>query len=173
MDPYIGEIRLFASTYAPQGWALCDGQLLPLNGNEALFALLGTQYGGDGRTTFGLPDLRGLVVCGTGQGTGLNSYALAQTFGAATVPLAAAQTPHTHTVMASTLPAQSRTPTGNVFAVPASPTTLYAQGSKAGVTPRALDAALLSMEGGNAPHANLMSSIAVSHIICISGIFPS
>jgi microcystin-dependent protein len=174
MDPYIGEIRLFASTYAPKGWLLCDGQSVQINDNQLLFALLGTRYGGDGTTTFQVPDLRGLLVCGTGQGTGLaNNYALGQTFGQPTVTLTQAQTPHTHAVMASTLAATSRVPTNGVFAVPATPAVLYAQNSAGGLTQRTLDSALLSTAGGNSPHANLMASIAVNYIICSQGLFPS
>lgn len=173
MDPYIGEIRLFASIYAPRGWALCAGQSLPVTGNEALFALLGTTYGGDGRTTFNLPDLRGLLVCGTGQASGSpNNYVLGQTFGVAQVAVTEAQMPsHTHPLTASKQAASALTPTGNVFAAPSS-VPEYVNSGATGFVARNLAATALSSEGGSQPHANLMPTMAVNYIICIQGIFP-
>jgi len=103
VDSYVGEIRMFGGNYAPDGWALCDGSLLQVANNEALFSLLGSTYGGDGRSTFGLPDLRGRLPVGQGQGTGLSNRVLAQAIGAETVALAAAEVaPHSHPVGAGT-----------------------------------------------------------------------
>src|SRR5580658_742842 len=97
--PYVGEIRMFGFGFAPQGWALCNGQLLPINQNQALFSLLGTTYGGDGRTTFALPDLQGRVPIHMGQGAGLSPYVMGQVGGVENVTLTIAQIPaHTHTV---------------------------------------------------------------------------
>lgn len=174
MDPYLGEIRLFASIYAPRGWALCAGQSLPITGNEALFTLLGTTYGGDGRTTFNLPELRGLLVCGTGQGPGSpNRYVLGQSFGVAQVAVIEAQMPpHTHPVTASTQAANALVPTGNVFAAPSS-VPEYVNSGATGFVARDLAATMLSSEGGNQPHANLMPTMAVNYIISIQGIFPT
>jgi microcystin-dependent protein len=115
-EPFVGEIRMFGFGFAPQGWALCDGQLLPINQNTALFSLLGTTYGGDGRTTFALPDLRSRVPVGQGQGPGLSSYAEGQASGAETVTLAASQMPgHTHQVKASSSAAGSGQPEGRTL----------------------------------------------------------
>ncbi|WCM28918.1 tail fiber protein [Sphingomonas sp. QA11] len=174
MDPYIGEIRLFASIYAPRGWALCAGQSLPIIGNEALFTLVGTTYGGDGRTTFNLPDLRGLLVCGTGQAPSSPiTYTLGQSFGVAQVTVTEAQMPpHTHSITASTQPANALVPTGNVFAAPSS-VPEYVNSGATGFVARNLAATALSSEGGSMPHANLMPTMAVNYIICIQGIFPA
>src|SRR5690625_4414253 len=99
MDTFIGTIQLFAFDFVPRGWAACNGQLLPISQHTALYSLLGTQYGGDGRTTFGLPDLRGRVPLGQGQGPGLASYAVGETGGAETTTLTTEQLPaHTHAV---------------------------------------------------------------------------
>ncbi|MES1975283.1 MAG: tail fiber protein [Pseudomonadota bacterium] len=173
MDPYIGEIRLFASIYAPVGWALCNGQTLPVSGNEILFSLLGTTYGGDGTTTFNLPDLRGLLACGAGHGAGLsNTYALGQTFGKASVTLTEAQLPaHTHTATASTQPASSKIPTGNLYA--AATTAEYANAGAASLVTRDLNIQALSTEGQSAAHSNLMSTLAVTYIMCTNGLYPS
>jgi len=173
MDPYLGEIRLFASTFAPVGWQLCNGQTLSINEYEALYSLIGTTYGSDNSSTFKLPDLRGLLVCSPGQGTGLTSYTLGQTFGQANVALSEAQAPHSHSVMAANQPATGTVPTNNMFAVAESPALVYAKASAGGLTMRTLDPALLSMSGGNAAHNNLMSSLAVNYIICTQGLFPS
>jgi microcystin-dependent protein len=172
MDPYLGEIRLFASNFAPAGWQFCNGQSLSINEYETLYALIGTTYGGDS-STFKLPDLRGLLVCSPGQGTGLSSYTLGQTFGQPGVALTEAQAPHTHSVMATNQPATSTVSTTNLFAVAESPALVYARASVGGITPRTMDSALLTMEGANAMHANLMSSLAVNYIICTQGLFPS
>jgi len=108
VDSYVGEIRMFGGNYAPDGWALCDGSLLQVANNEVLFSLLGTTYGGDGRSTFGVPDLRGRLPVGQGQGLGLSNRVLAQAIGAETVALAAAEVaPHSHPVGAGTAAAAS------------------------------------------------------------------
>ena len=110
-EPFVGEIRMFGFGFAPQGWAPCNGQLLPINQNQALFSLLGTTYGGDGEATFALPDLRSRVPVGQGQGPGLSAYAEGQAGGAETVTLTATQMPgHTHPVRASSSAAGSTSP---------------------------------------------------------------
>lgn len=175
MDPYLGEIRLFGGTYAPVGWLLCQGQSLSISEYTALYSLLGVTYGGDARITFNLPDLRGLLTCGTGQGAGLtNNYALGQSFGTATVTLTPAQMPgHTHGLLASTLPADNAVPTSRLFAVPASPVVEYLVGTPSGGSVLPLDADMLLPAGENGAHSNLMPTVALSYIICTQGIFPA
>jgi microcystin-dependent protein len=131
--PYVGEIMLAGFTFAPQGWASCDGQLLPISQNETLFQLIGTTYGGDGEVTFAMPDLRGRVAVGTGQGPGLSNYGLAEAAGSETVTLTSAQMPaHTHAIDATALTAAVRVknavgtqsgPAGHVFAIDSPPFT--------------------------------------------------
>lgn len=185
MDPYVGEIRLFAGTYAPRNWAFCQGQLLPISGNEALFSLIGTTYGGDGQTTIGIPDLRGLIVCGTGQGNGsTNTYAQGQTFGQVTAPVSEAQMPaHTHAVQASSQAADATAPANKLFAAATSPPvtppatpasyTLYANGSASNISKRNLKGTAVAKVGSGQPHPNLMPTLAVSYIICLNGFFPN
>lgn len=114
-EPFLGEIKMFAGNFAPRGWALCNGQLLPINQNSALFSLLGTTYGGDGETTFGLPDLRGRVPVHAGQGPGLSNYAQGQKGGQETVTLTVPNLPpHNHTINANNTIGNSNDPTGKL-----------------------------------------------------------
>lgn len=116
-DPFVGEIRMFAGDYAPEGWALCNGQLLSVSQYQTLFALLGTTYGGDGSSTFALPDMRGRLPVHFGQGTGLTPRTLGASGGSETVALSTAQMPsHGHTMQASADPASTTDPSGNVLA---------------------------------------------------------
>lgn len=167
-DPYIGEIRMFAGNFAPVGWMFCEGQLLPISENEVLFALIGTTYGGDGQSTFGLPDLRGRLPVHQGTGPGLSTKVLGEVSGVETVTLSTNQIPaHTHGLAASTSAAETSQPTNNVFAQSDSET-------YSGQTPNtALNNAALSNVGGSQPHDNLMPSLCVSFIISLYGIFPS
>ena len=198
----MSEIRLFAGDFAPKTWSMCNGSLLAINTNQALFALLGTTYGGDGRATFGLPDLRGRSAVGTGQGAGLSYYALGQMGGTNTVSLLASQMPaHTHTATTGASTGQSggtalltavnaggqASPTGNYLGVDDSGTgaSTYATGGTG--TPVAMNSASLvtsnglvsapsvavAMNGASQPHSNTMPSLALNYIICIYGIFPS
>lgn len=185
-EAYIGEIRMFAGDYAPQDWALCNGSLLSVNDNQALFTLLGTRYGGDGVTTFGLPDYRGRLPIGQGTGTGLSPRLLAQTTGVETVALVSANTPaHSHAFVVSSTMATSTTP---VPSPPASASQTFGQFSPLGaikglystatgtsatvnLNPNFLDTALGPAVG--TPHTNLMGSLAVNYIICLAGIYPS
>lgn len=163
-SPYTGEIRIFAGTFAPSGWALCEGQILPIVENEALFNLIGTSYGGDGQTTFALPDLRGRVPLHQG-----NGFVLSQRGGAESVALLPAQLPqHSHLLMASADPADSPNPEGRVLAETAT-STPYFQGP----TPIPLAPSSVGSAGGNQPHNNLQPFLCVNHIICLAGIFPS
>src|SRR3979490_2969928 len=116
-QPYVGEIRMFAGNFAPAGWMVCEGQLLPISENETLFTLIGTTYGGDGQSTFALPDLRGRVPVHQGQGPGLGNFIIGKTDGVEQVTLTAQQVPaHTHAFAASSAPGDSSTPQGTVLA---------------------------------------------------------
>lgn len=178
MDPYIGEIRLFAGTFPPRGWSFCDGSSLTVQNNETLFSLIGTTWGGDGRTTFNLPDLRGRVVVGSGQGPGLASYALGQRAGEETVRLYEHAMPaHTHALMVSKNPAQSKVPTNAVFAKTACQTApsgneglAYA---KAEGDDRPLAPESNATVGSGEPHDNMMPCLAINYIIALEGLYPS
>jgi microcystin-dependent protein len=170
MDQYVGEIRMFGGNFAPVGWAFCDGSLLPISENETLFALIGTTYGGDGQTTFALPDLRGRLPLhmGTNPSTG-TAYLLGAKSGVETVTLTPGQLPrHTHTVQASALAGTSNTPEGNVWA---SGKLLYADGSSSPAL--TMSPGSLSSAGNNQPHSNIMPYLTISFIIALEGIFPS
>lgn len=177
MEGYLGEIRLFAPNFAPRNWALCNGQLLPISTNQALFAILGTTYGGNGTTNFALPDLRGRTAVGEGSGPGLSPYTLGQKTGTATTKLTANQLPpHNHTVSGSihmqttNLPADSETPTGSFFANDGS-TKFDVQHDN--VTMKPVNVNLTANAGGSFDINNMMPYMAVNYIICLSGTFPS
>lgn len=164
-EPYIGEIRLFAGNFAPMDWALCDGSLLSIAENEALFSLLGTTYGGDGQTTFALPDLRGRVPIHRS-----TTYPLGSKAGTETVTLITNQLPaHTHTVNASTAPGDAENPSNALWAQ--SPQTSY--DNTANPTLAAMNPTSVTSVGGNQPHDNMMPTLTVSYIISLYGIYPS
>jgi microcystin-dependent protein len=166
-EPFVGEIRMFGFGFAPQGWALCNGQLLPISQNTALFSLLGTTYGGDGRTTFALPNMQSRVPVCQGQGPGLSSYAEGQAGGAETVTLAAAQMPgHTHPVKASSSAAGSDQPGGRALARSASH--IYTAEPD---TSTVMNADMLGGAGGSQPHGNIQPYLAVNFCIALTGIF--
>jgi len=198
MEGTIGEIRVFAANFAPKNWASCEGQLLPINSNTALFSILGTQYGGDGKTTFALPDLRGRTVLGIGQGAGLSNYAIGERTGMENVTLITPQMPvHNHGA------------TGHVGDVTAT-ATLYgvndsggqdnpggnfiAEDTGAGVTPYAASGTPVAMNAGaititdvvvpppsvtvgpagsTMPHPNMQPSLVMYYVICMYGVFPA
>lgn len=166
---YVGEIRMFGGDYAPAGWALCNGQELPIAEYEVLFALIGTTYGGDGQSTFALPDLRGRIPVhrGTNPVTG-TKYDLSTKAGAETVTLSLPQLPaHTHSVHASKLQGDSNTPLNQVWSQSAKVFSTAAEGSSA-----LMDANSLSIAGGNQPHDNMMPSLAITFIIAVTGLYP-
>ena len=168
-QPFIGEIRLFAGTFAPIGWEFCNGQLMPISENDALFTLIGTTYGGDGQQTFALPDLQSRVPLHMGQGPGLQSYQIGEQAGVESVTLTTNQTPsHSHAFLASTAPGGSNTPQGNVVATP-SVTKLY----RLATPSDPMAANLISPTGGSQPHENLMPYVAINYIISMFGVFPS
>ncbi|GAA4363072.1 tail fiber protein [Hymenobacter saemangeumensis] len=178
MDEFIGIIKIFAGNFAPRGWAICDGSLLPISQNTALFSLLGTMYGGNGTTTFALPDLRGRVPVGVGQGPGLSPYTQGQLSGSENVTLTTGQMPaHNHLLNGSSTPGTTDALAGNFLALPNGTTnnteeavTVHAYGPSANVTanPAAIGAA-----GGNQPVPVLQPLLAINYIICLEGIYPS
>ena len=164
-QPYVGEIRMFGGNFAPAGWMFCEGQLLPISENETLFTLIGTTYGGDGQSTFALPDLRGRLPIHQGAG-----FVLAETGGAETVTLTTPQIPaHTHLLVASGNNAATANASGNVLAQTPSHTP-YISGFPAS-TPMAANS--VGPVGGSQPHDNFQPYLCVSFIISLFGIFPS
>src|SRR6476646_10656616 len=164
-EPFLSEIRMFSFNFPPKGWALCAGQLLPINQNQALFALLGTTYGGNGYTNFALPDLRGRVPLGAGQSGGGSDYQLGSTGGEETVKLAVAQLPsHTHPVRANSGASTTKDPTN---AVPAK------GGAYAATQNAKMNAVMLGKTGGGQAHENRQPYLSLNYIIALVGIFPS
>jgi microcystin-dependent protein len=162
-QPFVGEIRMFAGNFAPAGWMFCEGQLLPISENETLFQLIGTTYGGDGQSTFALPDLRGRVPIHQG-----NGFILAETGGAEEITLTVNQTPaHSHPWLASTANANSNSPVGGVPAV--------AQGDlyTTTFTPSPMSPQAISPVGGSQPHTNFQPYLCINYIISLFGLFPS
>ena len=173
-NPYIGEIRLFAGNYAPVNWHLCDGTLLPISGNEALFSLIGTAYGGNGVNNFALPDFRGRVGINQGQGTGLSNYTLGQNGGAVDVTLTSATTPaHTHALITAGSAATSPTAgPGVTFANTTGQNVMYINNGASGTTQTSPAATTIGNSGSGLPHENLMPGLSVNYIISLAGIFP-
>ena len=162
-EPFLSEIRLMSFTFAPKGWALCNGQLLPINQNQALFSLLGTTYGGDGRVNFALPDLRGRAPLHMG-----GSHTLGERAGEQAHTLAVSELPaHTHAVQASSTPGNTPVPTGAVLAD--SPSQLY--GPAASLT--GINPGTVASVGGSQPHQNMQPFLTITFCIALQGIFPS
>lgn len=162
-QPYVGEIRMFAGNFAPAGWMFCEGQLLPISENETLFQLIGTTYGGDGESTFALPDLRGRIPIHQG-----NGFILAETGGAEEITLTANQIPaHSHPLLASETAATANSPQGNL---PAEATSRIYRAP--GGTLSAMAPAAIGPVGGSQPHTNFQPYLCVDFIISLFGIFP-
>lgn len=177
MDPFLGEIRLMGFGLIPRGWLACQGQLLPINQNQALFSLLGTMYGGNGQTTFALPDLRGRAIVGVGQGPGLSSYVQGQQGGTEGVTLTVAQMPgHAHLLSGSLKAdggADASDPAGAYPAAPADATLPFATGTpNATMSTTALTGSTASAGSGTA-HENRQPVLGMNYCIAIQGIFPS
>ncbi len=173
-EAFIGEIGIFAFTYPPQNWADCNGQLLDISSHTALFSLLGTTYGGDGRTNFALPDLRGRVPIHTGQGSGLSNYPLGTPGGVERVTLATAQLPahnHAATAHATSAVADQRSPQNNIWATEAAGTTATYH---SGAPNEVMDPQCVTTEntGNGQPHENRQPYLAVRFCICLNGIYP-
>lgn len=170
---YVGEIRLFGFPRIPNGWFACDGSLKPISQYEVLYTLLGTTYGGDGVTTFGLPDLRGQLPMHQGQGPGLTPRVIGEASGSEQVTLLPAQMPtHGHLLMATSSPANATVPGSTVQPGALADDTMYVT-DMTGATPLLPAAASVSPSGGTQPHDNLMPTQAVSFCIAWAGIFPS
>ena len=175
MDPFVAEIRIFPFNFAPKGWAFCDGQLMPISQNTALFSLLGTFYGGDGKSTFALPDLQGRSAMHPGQGQGLSQRFLGEEGGEETVTLLVSEIPlHTHALMATTSPSTTTLPAadtsfgrsgGGSFYKANSPTPF---GPTTAMAPQALPPA-----GGGLPHNNLQPYLTLNYCIALQGVFPA
>jgi microcystin-dependent protein len=184
--PFLSEIKLFAFNFPPKGWAICAGQLLPINQNQPLFSLLGTTYGGNGQTNFALPDLRGRVPNSWGQGAGLQDYGLGEQGGAEAVTLAVSDMPaHTHAVNVTPLngnlgsknaAANQRGPAGNVPAIEAAGVTaIYSTAAADAVLGASAVAPAVSAAnvGGGQAHSNLQPYLVLNYCIALNGIFPS
>ena len=162
-EPFLSEIRIFSFNFAPRGWALCNGQFLPINQNQALFALLGTTYGGNGQTTFALPNLQGKTPIHFG-----NNHTLGETAGAQSVTLTQSQMPaHTHTLQGTSNKAITNVPSGNVFA--RANTEVYNSASSL----TTLSPTSVTNVGGSQAHNNMMPFLTLNFCIALQGIFPS
>ena len=168
-DPYVGEIRMFAGNFAPRNYAYCDGQLVQVLQNEALFSLFGTTYGGDGRTTFGLPDLRGRIPVHMGSGPGLSSHPIGQKSGSESVALSASSLPaHNHTLQASGSPATESRPAGNTLAGD-TPIDVY---QTLGPSDD-MSASSTTGAGSGDSHPNVQPFLCIHFIVALFGVFPS
>lgn len=169
-DPFVAEIRIFAFNFAPKGWAFCDGQIMPISQNTALFSLLGTTYGGDGKSTFALPNMQGSAPLHPGQGQGLSLYDLGQIGGSETVTLLVSEMPvHTHTMNADTLDiADTNVPSPNASFANSSGGAIYrpTAGSQMAFN-------TLSQAGGSLPHNNMQPYLTLNFCIAMQGVFPA
>jgi microcystin-dependent protein len=167
-DNYVGEIRMFAGNFAPAGWALCQGQSMPISENDVLFTLIGTTYGGDGQQTFNLPNLAGRVAVHQGTGSGLSTYIIGQAGGLESVTLATNQLPaHTHPELATEAAADQLTAANNM---PAEATKRFYATPGA---PAAMNAGNLTPVGGSQPHENMQQYLVINFIISLFGIYPN
>ncbi|SMC29656.1 Microcystin-dependent protein [Andreprevotia lacus DSM 23236] len=171
--PFVGEIRIFAGTFAPVGWALCNGQQLSISENEVLYSLIGTTYGGDGQIYFLAPNLNGRLPIGQGQGLGLSQRVVGQSFGSENVTLTTSNLPtHTHTVQASKDAATTATP-GNTGMLATTGSNFYHAGTPPSPTAVKLSPGTLSTTGNTLPHSNMMPTLSLNYIIATAGIYPS
>ncbi|HYP19486.1 MAG TPA: tail fiber protein [Chloroflexia bacterium] len=169
-DQFVAEIRIFPFNFPPTGWAFCDGQLLPISQNTALFALLGTFYGGDGKSTFALPDMRGNAPMQTGQGAGLSLRSLGEESGVETITLLVSEIPvHTHGLMASINPADNKLPSPPLVLGASTEGLAYTTGSPT-LTQMAFQA--LTPAGGSLPHNNMQPYLTLNYCIALQGVFP-
>lgn len=171
--PYIGEIRMFGFGRTPNDWQACDGSLLPISQYDALFALIGTTYGGDGQTTFAVPDLRGRLPIHQGQGPGLSNYVIGQRAGTETVTLLSTQIPaHTHTLVVTSGGSTATTPGNTLLPGAVSGDTFYVN-TIVGNSAAPMSVSMLSLAGANQPHENCMPTLTLQFCIATFGIFPS
>lgn len=166
--PFVAEVRMVGFNFAPNGWAFCNGQLLPLSQNTALFSLLGTIYGGNGKSNFALPDLQGRAPLQHGQGPGLSEYFIGESGGAESVTLLESEIPsHTHGYLASDNVGERNNPAGNLYAPPDSGRIFAPASNLTAMSPSALAPA-----GGGQPHNNMPPYLALNFVIALQGVFP-
>ncbi len=170
-EPFLGEIRMVGFNFAPMGWALCNGQFLAISQNAALFDLLGTQFGGNGTTTFGLPNMQSRVPVHQGQGAGLSPYVMGEQIGSETVALTSTQMPgHSHLISCYTGGGNQAGPSGNLPAVESTGTSLDYTNAAANGT---MNGAMVGITGSGQAHANIQPVLCVNFIIALTGIFPA
>jgi microcystin-dependent protein len=170
-DPFVAEIRIFPFNFAPRGWAFCNGQILPISQNTALFSLLGTFYGGNGQSTFALPNLQGSAPIHQGQGNGLSIYDLGQQGGSEFVTLIQSEMPfHTHTMMGSNQPGEDPTPSPTEAITRSVGASLYQTDTSNNIVQ--LNFQALSIAGGSLPHNNMMPYLTLNFNIALQGVFP-
>jgi len=170
--PFVAEIRIFGFNFAPTGWAMCDGQILPISQNTALFSLLGTTYGGDGKSNFALPNLQAAAPLDAGQGPGLSLYNLGQSGGETNVTLLPSEIPsHSHTALANSVGTQAATPGSNTWAPPGAGRGLSLYNPSAGNASQ-MNPQALAVTGGNLPHNNMPPYLTLNFCIALQGIFP-
>jgi len=171
VEPFVSEIRIFGFNFPPLGWAFCNGQLMPISQNTALFALLGTIYGGDGKSTFALPDMQGAAPMADGQGPGLTQRTVGESGGSDTVRLLQSEMPvHTHSAQAANFPGDIQIPTPNTALARSSGGNAYQSNTSQNLTQMAPQA--LTPTGGDAPHNNMMPFLTFNFNIALQGVFP-
>jgi microcystin-dependent protein len=178
-SPFLAEIRIFPFNFAPTNWAMCNGQLLPISQNTALFSLLGTTYGGDGMSTFALPDLQGSAPLQPGQGPGLTDYVLGEQTGSPSISLIESELPsHPHFFMATTNPGTTESATGNQLGIGASGSkvqnyfaNLYSPNAASATT--VMSPLAIALRGNSLPHNNMMPYLTLNFCIALQGIFPA
>lgn len=170
MDPFVAEIRIFGFNFAPKGWATCDGQILPLSQNTALFSLLGTTYGGNGKSNFALPNLQGSVPMHPGQGPGLSLHDLGESGGSDNVTLLQSEIPvHTHTAQAQANPGNVKNPSSAVTLARSAGGNAYTSAT----TPLApMSSQMIGVTGGDLPHNNLQPYLTLNFCIALQGVYP-
>lgn len=167
-DPFVAEIRIYPFNFAPTGWAFCDGQILPISQNTALFSLLGTMYGGNGKSTFALPNLQGSAPMHQGQGPGLSQRFIGEQSGVENVTLIQTEIPaHNHNVMAANFPADANSPTNNAFSRSTN-ASVYGVGG----TPVTMSPNSIAPTGGDQPHNNMQPYLTLNFCIAMQGVFP-